>query len=425
MNINFRIGAILYSLFLLLSLQTLNAQGYVSPFKYENGNFVRKSSSEISYEENRKYMNSYSPTKKPSTKSPAVKTETRVISREEMAYYERKREEKRKQDSIKKADRLAEYMANSWKYSNYTSTEHYKLYQRIQSLMNQMDYHAVDSITERYLTNLPSENNRSGEWDHFRARLGNRLISQLCLGRIDSAWLTFKRIELADQTALANGIYYQHTKPRDLPLIKAYLLYEGGAYDTALIVCQKFIQSLPAKDSFSVLYPEMYCLQSRCHLALGNVKEAKRSLDEYMSKTDNKSSLILNYNGFPRSYISETIGLIYQKIGKPDSALIYFHAAAKTYTELGGLESYARNYEVPFFSYVTAKFNPPIREAFLQSALLGGYALNEKENEGTVFLTIANKLGLEQADYIIENNILWIPPIKKAVKIVPKSGKKN
>ncbi|MBK6935749.1 MAG: hypothetical protein IPH18_01840 [Chitinophagaceae bacterium] len=104
-------------------------------------------------------------------------------------------------------------------------------------MMDQMNYQAVDSLTEIYNTNLPSENSW-GEWPYYRARLGNRLISQMCLGSIDRAWRTFKTIELADQTALANRFYLEHTKPQDLQLIKAYILYEGGAYDTALQVCK-------------------------------------------------------------------------------------------------------------------------------------------------------------------------------------------
>jgi tetratricopeptide (TPR) repeat protein len=424
-NINFSFLLCVFTASFLLNVQSLKAQGYVSPFKYDNGNVVRKSANEIRYEESRRNSNNYNYTNKVPERSTVKEKETLDQSKAEREYIHKMWEIKRKEDSIENAEKRANAMANSYKYSRYLlETEHYKLAKHIQNLMNQMDYEAVDSLTELYLTNLPSEQYHSADWDNYRERLGNRLFSQLCLGHLDSAWFSFKRIELADQTALAKKLYYDHTKPRDLPSIKTFLLYQSGAYDTALQVCRSFLKSLPAKDSFSVSFPEMYCLQSRCLLALGNTKEAKRSLDEYLlkTKTDKNVSLVMNYNGFPIPYICETIGLIYQEMGKTDSALFYFRAAVKTYTELTGLEGYARNYVLPFF---IGKFKAPVREAFLQGALLGGYKLDDNKNEGTILLTIASKLGIPKAAYIIENKIAWVPPVKKANKLTPKKKNKN
>ena len=409
MGIYFRTFVHTFALIFVLNTETLIAQGYISPFKYDNGNFVLKSKFEIRNEESKRYSSYYKPTDNKKNKSSAKNREIQefISMADERAYYEKLLNDRKRRDSTHEALRLAG--------DKLVATDYYKLYKRIQDLMSQMNYQAVDSLTELYNTNLPSETNGRGEWDYYRARLGNRLISQMCLGSIDRAWRTFKNIELADQTALANRFYLEHTKPQDLQLIKAYILYEGGAYDTALQVCNKFIKSLPSKDSFSVLYPEIYCLQSRCYLALGNVKEAKRSLDEYMTKSNNEyKSLLMKYNGSLKSFIGETYGMIFQKQGNPDSAFYYFRAAAMG--GMGGLDGFARNYQVPYISFIGAKFDPPIREAFLQAALLGGYKLNDPADEGYKFLIIADKLGMAKAGYLLDKNIPWKTPIKEVKK---------
>ncbi|MBK6935750.1 MAG: hypothetical protein IPH18_01845 [Chitinophagaceae bacterium] len=122
----------------------------------------------------------------------------------------------------------------------------------------------------------------------------------------------------------------------------------------------------------------------------------------------------MKYDGSLKSFIGETYGMIFQKQGNTDSALYYYRSAA--IGGMGGLGGFARNYQVPYI-FSGAKFNPPIREAFLQAALLGGYKLNDPADEGYKFLIIADKLGMAKAGYLLDKKYTMG---NHFVRIVPK-----
>lgn len=397
---------------LLLNSNTAKAQ-YVSPYEWKDGNFrINPSTPKVNTQPNNNRNNNYRPSATPSA-NPKQKNDLPGYTRSE--YNERKRIK----DSVDRA-------AYNKRLRN---SDYYLADNLIDSLMKVMDYAMVDSVTLAFI--LPFSYEYFGvSWDYYKRRLVNRIISQICLNRVDSAWQTFVRLGSFDKfseykkTVSENG-------PTDLQVIKPYLLYEGGAYDTALYYCRSFIQSLRPDQTFKYMQQYMYCLQSRCLLALGKTQEAKISLDEYMRKADvpdeqhpqfsSHRFLYQEDTGFPDPYISETYGLIHQKSGNRDSALYYYRGAVKRRKEPGPPRDYYY-YHIPDFRPIWS-FIPPVRIAFLQAALLGGYKLDDPNDEGCKLLDIADLLGLQEANYIFANKIAWKPPVKPAIKPVPKPKK--
>ncbi|MBK6935748.1 MAG: hypothetical protein IPH18_01835 [Chitinophagaceae bacterium] len=122
MGIYFRTSIHAFVLIFVLNTQTLVAQGYISPFKYENGNFVLKSRSEIRNEENKRSSSYNKPADKVKTKSSSKNKETEEFI--SMADYEKSLNDRKRRDSTLKALQLAG--------DKLVATDYYKLYQRIQ-----------------------------------------------------------------------------------------------------------------------------------------------------------------------------------------------------------------------------------------------------------------------------------------------------
>jgi hypothetical protein len=385
-----RLGnALLYSLCITVATLPLpspaQAQGYVSPFVYDNGNFRNKTSSEMQRDQSYRQQ--------ASTSNPVPSTRAaEKINYEEMSRRNRERAEAVKQ--WKEAERK-KAISNS---SGYSDPSH-QLLLALHERMYAMDYWGVDSITLVHLEQTASETFGNGPTD-YAERLQNRIVSQYYLGKLDSAWQTTLRALAADRK--------RNSWDRDslsIELRQCLLLLEVGAYDTLEAHCRSIISRYPAGKRYDNYLIDLYCFQSRVALARGKAAEARSILRDYMAHTDT-SYVLGGCDGYPGPYYCETMGLIFQKQNRKDSALFYFRKAAKACHERTGLSGLARHYNIEPAATVCMA---PVRTAFLEAARLGGYRLDDPADEGYQMLIIASLMGVPQATTILEQKIPFKP----------------
>lgn len=364
------------------------AQGYVSPFVYDNGNFRNKTSSEMQRDQSYRQQ--------APANNPVRATHTAA---EKVNYEEESRRTRERAEAVRRwkdAERI-KAISNS---SGYYDPSH-QLLLALHDRMYAMEYWSVDSITLVHLEQTASETFGHGPTD-YAERLDNRVVSQYYLGKLDSAWQTTLRWLAADRKRAS---WDRDSLP--IELRQGLLLLEVGAYDTLEARCRSILSRYPVNKRYDNYLIDFYCFQSRIALARGKTAEARSILKDYTAHT-NTSYILGRCDGYPGPYYCETMGLIFQKQNRKDSALFYFRKAAKACHERTGLSGLARRYNIDPAETVCMA---PIRIAFLEAARLGGYRLDDPADEGYQMLTIASLMGVPQASNILEQKIPFKPVV--------------
>lgn len=402
-----------FMLFLLISGILLTAAGaraqYVSPYKYENGNFrVMTPDEQRSAQFRSNYNSNAVRPNTPETKTGNEPAETKTLSYAE--YQARKKQriaEKATSDSLA---RLAKEKKEMELYRYMQSLDFNVLKGRLDSLISACEYELVDSITLLYHEPLRNEIYYN-HLDVFRKRIKARIMSQFYLGRIDSAWVSTKwlmancdRNNNTERLEYEEGIFWQ-----------TLIMLETGMYDSVVNRIDAYITAKPANDKYASYMAPYYSAKARALLYQGRPKEAMQILDEYLANA--------NHDYFYKyivdnPYLNETQGLLFEKMGRKDSALVHYRKACLVPGGEYGHPEKTWLLKIPSNHTVLSM---PVRIAFLKTAKLGGYDLNNPNDTGFQLLNTAARMGLAEAYTLLQGGTKTAPQKKEPTRAKKKN----